>query len=166
MVPVWSAACTRLFEHWILCLTASTGFPLFWVENPEFQAIWEEFIPGSPHISWKVLTKRILWEVVTEFHEGVKRHVARKEATMQSNGWTGINNHHLVAFMITTNKLKVIVLQFVLYMPVWMILYHYRFVLLMFMTPRSVKKWRRTILWKLKMSMPSSKRNDMFLLLA
>ncbi|KAF8152004.1 hypothetical protein BJ912DRAFT_1027651 [Pholiota molesta] len=26
------------------------------------------------------------------------------EATMQSYGWTGINNHHLVAFMITANK--------------------------------------------------------------
>jgi len=43
--------------------------------------------------------------------------VAGKEATMQSDGWTGINNHHLVAFMITMNK-KVIVLQIVLYMLV------------------------------------------------
>jgi hypothetical protein len=116
MVPVWSAARTRLFEHRILRLTASAGFPLSWVENPEFQAIREEFIPGSPHISRKVLTKRILREVVTEFREGVKQRVAGKEATMQSDGWTGINNHHLVAFMITTNK-KVIVLQTILYMP-------------------------------------------------
>ena len=114
-MPVWSAARTRLFEHRILRLTASAGFPLSWVENPEFQAIREEFIPGSPHISRKVLTKRILQEVVTEFREGVKQRVVGKEATMQSDGWTGINNHHLVAFMITTNK-KVIVLQTVLYL--------------------------------------------------
>jgi predicted component of type VI protein secretion system len=104
MVPVWSAARTRLFEHRILRLTASAGFPLSWVENPEFQALREEFIPGSPHISRKVLTKRILQEVVTEFRGAVKQRVAGKEATMQSDGWTGINNHHLVAFMITTNK--------------------------------------------------------------
>jgi hypothetical protein len=102
---------------------------------------------------------------VTEFHEEVKRRVAGKEAMMQSDGWTGINNHHLIAFMITTDK-KVTVLQTILYMPVCMILYYYRFVLLMFTTPRSVEKWRRTILQKLKTSTPSSKRNGVFLLLA
>ena len=57
VVPIWSAARTRLFEHRLLRLTASAGFPLSWVENPEWQAIREEFIPGAPHISRKVLTK-------------------------------------------------------------------------------------------------------------
>ena len=104
MVPVWSPARTRLFEYRILCLMASAGFPLSWVENPEFQALREEFIPGSPYISRKVLTKRILREVVTEFRKEVKQRVIGKEATIQSDGWTGINNHHLIAFMMTTDK--------------------------------------------------------------
>ena len=30
--------------------------------------------------------------------------VTNKEATIQSDGWTGVNNHHLVAFMITADK--------------------------------------------------------------
>jgi hypothetical protein len=93
-----------MYEQWILRLTASAGFPLSWVENPEFQALREEFMPGSPHISRKVLTKRILPSVVAEFRETVKRRTARKEATMQSDGWTRINNHHLVAFMIMVDN--------------------------------------------------------------
>lgn len=104
LVPVWSPARVKAFEHRILRLTASAGFPLSWIENPEFHAFQDEFIPGSPHISRKVLTKRILREVVTEFREAVKQKTAGKEATIQSDGWTGINNHHLVAFMITADK--------------------------------------------------------------
>ena len=104
LVPVWSPSRVKAFEHRILRLTASAGFPLSWVENPEFHALQDEFIIGSPHISRKVLTKQILCEVVTEFHEAVKQQTAGKEATMQSDGWTDINNHHLVAFMITADQ--------------------------------------------------------------
>ena len=108
VVPVCSAACVKMYEQRILHLTASAGFPLSWVENPEFQALQEEFMPGSPHISQKVLMKRILPSVVAEFRETVKWHTTGKEATMQSDGWTRINNHHLVAFMITVdNKVRV-----------------------------------------------------------
>jgi hypothetical protein len=34
----------------------------------------------------------------------VKMKVTNQEATIQSDGWTGLNNHHLVAFMITADK--------------------------------------------------------------
>jgi hypothetical protein len=104
LAPNWSAARKKAFEKRILRLTASAGFPLSWTENLEWRLFCEEFVPGAPTISRKVLTNRILKEVVEEFRMEVKMKVAKQEATMQSDGWTGVNNHHLVAFMITADK--------------------------------------------------------------
>ncbi|PPQ82992.1 hypothetical protein CVT25_005295 [Psilocybe cyanescens] len=104
LVPRWSSARKKRFEHRILRLTASAGFPLSWVANPEWHAFCDEFTPGAPKISRKVLTRRILREVVAEFREEVKKQVKGKNATIQEDGWTGINNRHLVAFMITANR--------------------------------------------------------------
>jgi len=97
----WTKERKKNFERRVLRLTASAGFPLSWIENPEWGKLCDEFIPGAPHISRKVLTTRILGEVVSEFRAEAKRQCSGKEATMQSDGWTGVNNHHLVAFMIT-----------------------------------------------------------------
>jgi hypothetical protein len=105
LAPHWSAARKKAFEKRILRLTASAGFPLSWTENLEWRLFCDEFVAGAPTISRKVLTKRILKEVVEEFQMEVKMKVAKKEATMQSDGWTGVNNHHLVAFMITADKM-------------------------------------------------------------
>ena len=88
----------------MLRLTASAGFPLSWIENPEWVKLCDNFIPGAPQISRKVLMQRILWEVVNEFREEAKRKCSGKEATMQSDGWTGINHHHLLAFMIMADQ--------------------------------------------------------------
>lgn len=104
LAPNWSAARKKAFEKRILRLTASAGFPLSWTENLEWRLFCEEFVTGAPTISRKVLTKRILKEVVEDFRMEVKKKVENKEATIQSDGWTGINNHHLVAFMITADK--------------------------------------------------------------
>jgi hypothetical protein len=100
----WSPTRKKAFEKRIMRLTASAGFPLSWTENLEWRLFCDEFVPGAPPISRKVLTKRILNEVVEEFRLEVKKEVAKQEATMQSDGWTGVNNHHLVAFMITASK--------------------------------------------------------------
>ena len=104
LAPHWSAARKKAFEKRILRLTASAGFPLSWTENLEWHFFCDEFVAGAPTISRKVLTKRILKEVVEEFRMEVKMKVAKQEATIQSDGWTGVNNHHLVAFMITADK--------------------------------------------------------------
>lgn len=104
IVPAWSSARKKQFEHRVLRLTASAGFALSWVENPEWLRLCEEFIPAAPRISQKVLTKHILCEVVAEFQAEIKKKTKGKEVTLQEDGWTGLNNHHLVAFMITANK--------------------------------------------------------------
>jgi len=44
------------FEQLLIHLMASAGLPLSWVENPEWIAFCDEFIPGSPQTSRKVLT--------------------------------------------------------------------------------------------------------------
>ncbi|KAF8151417.1 hypothetical protein B0H34DRAFT_665025, partial [Crassisporium funariophilum] len=100
----WSASCKKVFEKCILRLTASAGFPLSWTKNPKWRLFCDKFVSGAPTISRKVLTKRILTEVVEEFRAEVWEKVSKKEATIQSDGWTRVNNHHLVAFMITANR--------------------------------------------------------------
>ncbi|KAF8956007.1 hypothetical protein BDZ97DRAFT_1618886, partial [Flammula alnicola] len=100
----WSSARKKNFERRILRLTASAGFPLSWVSNPEWHKFCDEFVPGAPNVTRKVLTKRILREVVAEFRAEVKRKTKGKEVTIQGDGWTGLNNHHLNAFMITADK--------------------------------------------------------------
>ena len=103
IVP-WNEATHRCFEQYIVRLTASAGFSLSWVENNVWHSFLEEFLPSAPMISRKVLTKRILPEAVKEVQEKIKKHVAGKEVTMQGDGWTGVNNQHLLAFMITCDK--------------------------------------------------------------
>lgn len=100
----WTPAKTKRFRHLICRLTASAGFPLSWVENPEWQTIREEFIPGAPHIGRDALTRTILPELVAEFRAEARQFVNSKDVTMQSDGWTGLNNRHLIAFMITCDK--------------------------------------------------------------
>jgi len=103
IVP-WNDSTRRRFEQYIVRLTASANFSLSWVENNVWHSFLEEFLPSAPKISRKVLTKRILPEAVKEVQEKVKKHVAGKEVTMQGDGWTGVNNQHLLAFMITCDK--------------------------------------------------------------
>lgn len=160
LVPVWSPARVKAFEHKILRLTASAGFPLSWVENPEFHALQDEFITGSPRISRKVLTKRILCDVVTEFHEVVKQQTVGKEATIQSDGWTGINNHHLVAFMITADKKVRAAILSTCDGPDLPYIYS-RSTLLMFMIPHAVERRQKFTLQRLKTFTRSSRRNGM-----
>lgn len=100
----WSPVHRKKYEKCLLRLTASAGLVLSWLENPEWHALRESFIPGAPYISRKVLTQRILPTIAAECRETAKANVKGQEATLQSDGWTGINNHHLVAYMITVNK--------------------------------------------------------------
>lgn len=103
IVP-WNDATRRRFEQYIVRLTASAGFSLSWVENNVWHSFLDEFLPSAPKISRKVLTKRILPEAVKEVEDKIKKNVAGEEVTMQGDGWTGINNQHLLAFMITCDK--------------------------------------------------------------
>ncbi|GLB43959.1 putative protein of unknown function (DUF 659) [Lyophyllum shimeji] len=50
--------------------------------------------------SRKVLTRRIIPKLVQELQEEAKAAAKGKNATLEADGWTGENHHHLIAFMI------------------------------------------------------------------
>ena len=102
----WSADRQTTFETRLGRLTASTGSALSWIENPEFILFCQEFVhPCAIVPSRKKLTHRILPGVRREFRK--KAQAAIKEgskATVQADGWSGINDHHLNAFMMTVGQ--------------------------------------------------------------
>ena len=87
-------------------LTASAGLPLCWIENPEFILFCQEFVhPAAIVPGRKAMTNRILPTLKRDFRKRAQA-VIRKgaTATIQSDGWSAINDHHLNAFMMTVEK--------------------------------------------------------------
>ena len=97
----WTPAKQRSFETRVTRLTASANFPLSWVDNPEWLGLCDEFIPSAKPPSRKVLSCRLLPATVHELRKEVKAAAKGHNATLQADGWTGENHHHLIAFMIT-----------------------------------------------------------------
>ena len=102
-IPLWSLAQQKSFENYIAHLTASAGLPLSWVDNAEFISFIDEFLPAAKCPSRKVLTQRLILTAVAEFRAEAKAAAHGHEATLQADGWTGVNHHHLIAFMITVD---------------------------------------------------------------
>ncbi|KAF7293683.1 hypothetical protein MIND_01148300 [Mycena indigotica] len=88
------------FEYRIARLTASGGLPLSWIENPEALALFALFVPGAVVPSRAVLTRRLIPAVLKELQDEVKKRVRGSMGTLQADGWTGIDFHHLIAFML------------------------------------------------------------------
>ncbi|KAF9035772.1 hypothetical protein BJ165DRAFT_1307486, partial [Panaeolus papilionaceus] len=99
----WNSDRQTDYENSIARLTASAGLPLSWVDNPEFIAFKEKFIPAAKPVTRKVLTKRIIPRLVKTFRQKAMAAVKQnKYVTLQADGWTGENHHHYIAFMITS----------------------------------------------------------------
>lgn len=99
----WSPEQQRSFGIRIARLTASAGFPLSWVDNTEWIDFCTEFLPAAKLPSRRVLTRRLLPEAVAGLRTSAKIATKGQNVTLQADGWTGLNNHHLLAFMITAN---------------------------------------------------------------
>ncbi len=97
----WDDNKQRQFEGFIAKLTASAGFSFSWVGNPEFVKFCQEFLPGAKVPSRRVLSNRILPTMLKTVRDNIREQVRGGLATVQCDGWTGSNNHHLVAFMVT-----------------------------------------------------------------
>ena len=100
----WSDARQACFEDRLTRLTASAGFPLSWVENPEWLSFCTEFLPQAKSPSRKVLTRRLLPRVLTDFQSQAKSRASGKNATAMCDGWTGENFHHYITFMIMVGR--------------------------------------------------------------
>ena len=102
----WSADRQNTFNMRIGRLTASAGLPLCWIENPEFILFCQEFIHPAANVPGrKALTNRILPTIRRDFRK--KAQAATREgamATIQADGWSAINDHHLNAFMMTVDR--------------------------------------------------------------
>ncbi|KIK78262.1 hypothetical protein PAXRUDRAFT_98517, partial [Paxillus rubicundulus Ve08.2h10] len=84
-------------------LTASTGLPFTWVDNPEWLTFLAEFVPAAKSPSQKTLAHCLIPKAVEELRADVKAVSRGHEVTVQADGWTGVNNRHLIAFMVTAN---------------------------------------------------------------
>ena len=100
----WSEELQIRFEIQITRLTAAAGLPLSWVDNPEWIDFIHLFLPAAKSPSRKVLTTRLILGVVEEYTQIAKASTRGQNATIQADGWTGANFHHLLAFMITVKK--------------------------------------------------------------
>ncbi|CDO74573.1 hypothetical protein BN946_scf184771.g9 [Trametes cinnabarina] len=85
-------------------LTASAGLPFSWIENPVWLSFCDEFLPSAKVPSRTTLSRRLLRDEVKLFRAQAITRTAGANATLQADGWTGINNHHLVAFMLTGKR--------------------------------------------------------------
>ncbi|KAJ3899456.1 hypothetical protein F5879DRAFT_509702 [Lentinula edodes] len=66
-IPPWTSAQQAQLEDRLTCITASAGFALSWVENPELLAFFQEFLPQAKVPSQKVLTNRLLPKVTQTY---------------------------------------------------------------------------------------------------
>ena len=96
----WSKGEQALFETTIARLTASAGLPFRWVENPEWLALCERFMPSAKSPSRKVLTQRLIPATLKTFKETAKEQGRGLEGTVSFDGWTGGNHHHYIVFMV------------------------------------------------------------------
>ena len=108
IIPQWSNVHQEHFERHLANITASCGFPFSWVENQVVRNFLDDLLPLAAHISSYQLTSRIVPQEVDQYRQLAKSTSKGCQATLQTDGWTGINFHHLVAFtMVTTVKRKV-----------------------------------------------------------
>ncbi|KIJ10127.1 hypothetical protein PAXINDRAFT_86523 [Paxillus involutus ATCC 200175] len=100
----WTPADQADWEAALARLTASAGLPLRWIENPEWKKICDCFLSKAKNPSSKVLTDRIIPEVLNVLKASAQVECRGSEATLQCDGWTGENHHHLIGFMMTAQR--------------------------------------------------------------
>ncbi|KAK0209433.1 hypothetical protein IW262DRAFT_1235069, partial [Armillaria fumosa] len=77
----WPSSDQAQFEERIVHLTASAGFSLSWVENPEWIAFCEDFLPAAKVPSCKVVTNRLLPTTLDAMRTSVHREAAGQSVT-------------------------------------------------------------------------------------
>jgi hypothetical protein len=92
------------FESRLCRVVASAGIPLTFTSNIEWMLLVDEFIPGIRNVKRDALTRRVLPGVLRELRKDAKASVMGCDATVQCDGWSGLNGHHLIAFMIASNS--------------------------------------------------------------
>ena len=102
----WTTDRQNTFNTRLGRMTASATLPISWIENPELILFCQEFVHPSAIVpSRKVMTRRILPAIKREFRKKAQALIKRgSKATIQGDGWSAINEHHLNAFMMTVEQ--------------------------------------------------------------
>jgi len=98
----WSQELQVNFETQIARLTASAGLPLSWVDNPEWIDFIHQFLPAAKSPSRKVLMTRLIPHLVKDYRQVAKDSSRDQNATIQSDGWTGVNVRNFVFSTISS----------------------------------------------------------------
>jgi hypothetical protein len=104
---VWTSGHQAHFASRVARLTAACGFPFQWVNNPEWIAFCNEFIPNASHIDRRSLANKYIPAKAKKFRDAAISRSKGLEVTIQCDGWSGINFHHYLAFMVTTASCEV-----------------------------------------------------------
>ena len=100
---VWSSKRQKLFEHKLARVTAACNLLQSWVDNPEWLSFVDEFIPAARSPSRNILTCQIIHNVTENFQAQAWADSRGQLGTLQDDGWTGVNHHHLLASMVAAN---------------------------------------------------------------
>ncbi|KAG1730367.1 uncharacterized protein EDB91DRAFT_1004304, partial [Suillus paluster] len=100
----WATSDQADWEIRLARLTASAGLPLRWVENHKWKVLCDCFLPRAKIPSAKVLTQRVLPHALNILKGTAKEECQGADATLQCDGWTGENHHHLLGFMMTAHR--------------------------------------------------------------
>lgn len=90
----------RQFEDQFMRVVAAAGLSFSFADNIEWVRFCADFIPGAVPPSRKKVTHTILPRVVSGVREHARMAASGQEVTVQADGWTGLNNLHIIAFMI------------------------------------------------------------------
>ncbi|PPR07164.1 hypothetical protein CVT24_010717 [Panaeolus cyanescens] len=106
-LPTWTSDMQQRLGNRLARLTASAGFPYRWIENVEWTHFMTEFLPGALPISRRQLSDTLIPKEAERYRIESKKRAEGCLATLQCDGWSGINFHHFLAFMITTDRREV-----------------------------------------------------------
>jgi hypothetical protein len=102
-VPFWGQHRQKEFEDQLAKLVVGANLPLSVVDNLEFNILHQKFIAGSEGVSRKVLSSCVIPGLNKAYRKKAIDKVRGHPVTLQGDGWTSVNQHHFVAWMITAN---------------------------------------------------------------
>ena len=77
------------------------------MENQAVREFLDDLLPNAAHLSSYQLTNHVVPQKVSRYQQAAKNASRGCEGTLQTDGWTGVNFRHFVAFVVTTVRRKV-----------------------------------------------------------
>ena len=82
-------------------MTVAVGLPISWINNPEVRSVFQTFLPWAQLPSRKTLSRSILLALQSSLHAQAQKETKGSNCTLQCDGWTAMNMHHLIVRNVT-----------------------------------------------------------------